>query len=131
MAALTFPLTTAAEFRARLAEFTSGDYGDGAVVTALEDAALQINANAWGVKAALGQLYLAAHSLALFGPAASRIPGVVATGVVTGETVGEVSRTYSNPYGNTAPGSTDFGLTRYGQMYERLKRQVIGSPVLL
>lgn len=131
MAAVEFPVTTAAAFRARFAEFTTLLYPDVTVELALEDAALQINANSWRSKAGLGQIYLAAHTLALFGPPSLAVPGIVATGVVTSESVGEVSRSYANPYGSMAPGSTDFGLTRYGQLYERLKRQIAATPVVL
>lgn len=131
MSAVDFPVTLAASFRARFPEFTSGNYPDATVEIALEDAALQINPNAWGRKAGLGQIYLAAHTMALFGPASLASPGTVATGVITSESVGEISRSYANPYGSMAPGSADFGLSRYGQLYERLKRQIASSPMVL
>jgi hypothetical protein len=129
MAAPSFPITLE-DFRERLPEFDEDSYPDATVELALDDAALQINSEAWGTKAGLGQMYLAAHTMAFFGPASTTSPGLAPAGFVTQESVGEISRSYSVPSGGSSS-MTDSFQTRYGQMYERLKRQIAATPVVL
>lgn len=64
--------------------------------------------------------YLAAHEYTL-----SQRNG--AGGAVSSETEGDLSRTYS--FGMTAA-ETSFGLTSYGQEFERLKRIFIFKPTV-
>lgn len=113
-------------FRTRFPDFDCKP--DHVIGLALEDAALQINRRAWGRKADLGTLYLAAHMMAVDDLALAGSGG--AQGAVLSETVGSISRTYASP-GATYGVTGEFGTTKYGLMYMRLKSQVFGSPVLL
>ena len=83
---------------------------------ASDDAELQINATAWGTKANLATIYLAAHFLSAWNPDLA-----IAAGAVSSETVGEVSRTYAV---GSAPAAGDYGSSRWGVEYKRLMRTI-------
>lgn len=115
-------------FRARFPEFSApADYPDARIQLMLDDAALQINRGAWGIKADLGTYYLAAHNLVIQDPAAAVTPP---NGSVQSESVGEVSRSYAVSL-TVSSNLGDFAWTRYGFLYDRLKRQILGTPVVL
>lgn len=116
-------------FRTRFSEFASTvNFPDARITLALEDAALQINRGAWGLKSDLGTYYLAAHSLTVND---ASYTGSGAIGPVTQESVGQVSRSYGAPSASEVEAMGDLGWTKYGVLYWRLKRQIIGTPVLL
>ena len=119
-------MTDTAGFRTRFPEFTLAIASDARVQLFLDDAALQINASAWGLKTDLGIYYLAAHSLAIDN--ATGFTGGT-FGAVTSESVGQVSRSYSS--GGMSGSSAEFGATKYGMNYYRLWRMVPVTPVLL
>lgn len=90
-------MATSADFRAQFPEFTQ--VADATVNPILAAALLEIDPDVWGVKADQGQLYLAAHKLAL------------------------------SPFGNNAKmvtpaGKGTHGTTYYGQHYDSLVMQV-------
>ncbi len=77
---------------------------------ALADAALQVSAASWGKFYDLGIIHLAAHRLMTAHPEIQG-PGLSGPGLVSSETVGEVSRSYAvepvsraTGYKSTAPG---------------------------
>ncbi len=116
-------------FRTRFPEFAStADYSDARVQLALDDAALQINRSLWGNKADLGTYYLAAHALVVNDSAFDSGGG---SGPVTQESVGQVSRSYAAPGASEVEAMGDLAWTKYGKLYWRLKRQILGTPVVL
>lgn len=86
----------------------------------LADVALQISVTAWGGsdRADMASKYLAAHLGTL------ALGGANGGGPVVSEVVGQVSRSYASPMGNT-PGSE--GSTRYGLEFMRLRRALVMS----
>lgn len=72
----------------------------------------------WGDKDTLAQFYLICHMLT-FGKRKGRVGGL------TGETVGSLSRSYGGL--STVKGALD--LTSYGVEFQRLRRQVVTSPL--
>jgi hypothetical protein len=118
-----------AGFRARFAEFSDETaFPDSRIQIALDDAALQINRGLWGNKADLGTYYLAAHELTLNDPAFSVATG---GGAITSETVGSVSRSYSAPSQAQQEQMGTYSWTKYGLRFWALKRQILGTPVVL
>lgn len=83
---------------------------------------LQMN-TVWGDKIDLGAVWLAAHIGTLIKRATAGSGGG-ASGPVTQETVGQVSRSYANVF-SIALGS--FSLTPFGMEYERLLMQLPGA----
>lgn len=118
-------LATVSDFRARFEEFDCES--DSSIQLALDDASLQLNAQAWRDKYDLGQLYLAAHTLSLLASASAESP----KGPVVSETVGSVSRTYANLTASNTSFAGDTSTTKYGMLYTRLKRQILATPVVL
>lgn len=122
-------------FRARFPEFAEADFPDARVDLALEDAALQINAGVWRGKADLGMYYLAAHTLAIEGAAFGGTGGSVPAGPVASETVGDVSRSFVSAGASSSSSSSsandDLAWTKYGQVYARMRRMVVSTPVVL
>ncbi len=117
-----------AGFRARFTEFANvTNFPDATIQVSLDDAALQINRGLWGNKADLGQYYLAAHSLFVNSPT---FTGNNA-GLVTQESVGQVSRSYAAPPAALVEQMGDLAWSKYGILYWRLKRQILASPVVL
>jgi hypothetical protein len=114
-----------AGFRDRFPEFSA--ISDARVELFLDDAALQINIGAWGLKADLGIYWLTAHMLAL-DTAAGTTGGTY--GPVTSESVGQVSRSYASG-GSYSGTSSEYGATKYGVNYYRLWRTIIATPVVL
>lgn len=128
-------MASLSDFRTRFPEFACEN--DATVQLALDDADLQINRGVWRTKADLGQMYLTAHQLALF-PTEGRMVGAqsgtlasVPAGSVISESAGDVSRTYANTASGFGSGALDFGGTRYGMVYLRLKATIASTPVVL
>lgn len=89
--------------------------------TALADAAAQVDPGTWGARATLGQIHLAAHLLAL------GHPELRDSGLVSSESVGDVSRSYAVA---PLPSGFSFDATPYGREYLRLSRQ-LGNRILV
>lgn len=79
-----------------------------------------INASVYGAKANFALHCMTAHLITM----ANR-RGV--SGIVTGETVGPISTTYSGATGTADP--TDLDETSYGRMLKGMKRSVLRTPI--
>lgn len=123
---------TVADFRARFPEFgdNTGDFPDARVTLALADALLNMNVYAWGLRADMGQVYMAAHLLAIEGDAFGGIGGT-SFGAVTQESVGEISRSFAAPSGALTDSDGDLLWTKYGMVFSRLKRNIVSTPIVL
>lgn len=108
---------TVADFRALFAEFVA--VPDTRVDLALDQALRRINAVAWGARADDGQLWLAAHLLAVsVGGSAG------AAGPVTSKKVGDVSISF----GNTSLGVIGSNsITNYGQIFHQMRREIFAN----
>jgi Protein of unknown function (DUF4054) len=82
---------------------------------ALTDAAAQVSPDAWGSRADLATIHLAAHLLFV------DHPELVAVGPVTSESALGVSRTYA---ASASAGAGDYGRSQAGREYLRLRRQL-------
>lgn len=121
---------TVSAFRTRFPEFGVTEFPDDRVSFALADALLQMNVNVWGIRADVGQLYLAAHLLAIEGEAFGGTTGG-ATGPLTQESVGDVSRSYASGASSMSSAADDFAWTKYGAVYSRMKRTLVSTPIVL
>ena len=91
---------------------------------AINDAALSVNRDVFGVKADLATIYMAAHLLALSSPSNSK-----AGGRITSEKVGDLARTYA---GGSEIGKSDpLAETKYGIEFLRIRRSVVTSPCVI
>jgi hypothetical protein len=112
---------TAANVTARAKEFASLTADE--INLAIDDAELQINRTVWGDKADLATIYLAAHILSIQNPSL-----VTAVGPIQSEKVGQVSRTYAVSVSTNQ--GTQYGSSRWGREYLRLRAQLPSSLVL-
>jgi hypothetical protein len=113
---------TPAQFKDRFAEFAT--VSDSRIQLFLDEAALSVNVSLWGIKADLGQAYLAAHLLTI-----DKRGGSGAAGMVTSEKVGDLSRNYAAP--NTGALDPTLSATSYGIEFLRLRRSILISPMVL
>lgn len=92
-------------------------------------AALRVASAQWGNKADLGVTWMACHMLA---KAIAMESGKADLGFITSETVGELSKTYSNPQSNfyASYTDTDLGTTSYGRAFITLRRECFPERVL-
>lgn len=116
---------TIKDLRAKFAEFKDCDQG--LALEAIEEAELNINADAWSVRADLGAVYLAAHLLKI-ALKADAIPG----GPISQLKTSDVSASYAAPRIDPAV-ALSFGTlmqTVYGRRYFELRRQIFASRVI-
>ncbi len=117
---------TPASFKELFPEFVS--QSDARVTLFLDQASRRISASAFGTLYDDAQSYLAAHLIAV----SARASGMTlsgASGPVTSETVGPLSRSYASNYGATT-GSDAYNATPYGQEFQRLLSLCFLTPVL-
>lgn len=118
----TIPVPTAT-FREVLPAFNSVDaYPDAQVRIYLDLAFQSLDARRWAQLFGMGQIYWAAHFLALDaadtrGAAAGGVPGAV-TGLMTSKSVGGVSLSYDLA-ATAVDGAGHFNQTTYGRRYMR------------
>lgn len=94
------------------------------IATALNDAALQINAAAFGLRTQLAQTYLAAHLLSVRNPQLA-----LPAGPVRRDMVGQVQTEYAV---NAAPANeADYNTSRWGQAFRTLCRQLMSGRVMV
>lgn len=86
-------------------------------------AARQVDPDTWGDMADDGQTYLAAHLGSMSFPGGAGAIG----GAVTGETLGQMSRSYGIPPGV----SGELAATRYGQTFMQLRRIAVGPGAMI
>lgn len=113
-------MATPTDFKLRFTEFAST--ADARVQLFLDDAALTVDATAWGARYDLGLCYLAAHLLTI----AAR-GGAGAAGALTQVKVGDLSRNYAQTTGISGPYAT----TSYGVEFLRLQKTILRSPSVL
>lgn len=125
-------MASLADFRARFPEFgdNSGNFPDVRVNLALTDALLHMNTAVWGLRADLGQLYMAAHLLAIEGDAFGGT-GSATLGSVIQESVGDVSREFAVPGVSITEVERDLAWTKYGIVFSRLKHNIVSTPVVI
>lgn len=110
---------TPTDLKARYPEFKQTDETVGLVIS---EAALEVDAKAWGKFYALGVLALAAHLLSVSSRRGGDGAGAL-SGPLVGKKVGEIQLNYAAP----PIASTDeamYASTAYGQRYLQLRRLV-------
>ena len=80
----------------------------------------RVPATVWGIRTNYGQALLLAHMLTIQGFGSEGSGG----GAVTGETVGDLSRTYGQ-VGQAGSGDDELRTTRYGIMFIELRNEFI------
>ncbi len=113
------------DLRAKFPEFKQCDTGIGTL--AIEEAECNINATAWGSRADLGTLYLAAHLLKIASKGDS-LPG----GPLSSYKAGDITAQWATPRLDGAGAITAGTLLRtvYGMRYMELRRLIFASRVL-
>jgi len=105
----------------------------GLVQLKIDEAKLQCSETEWGDLYELGVSYLTAHLMAIqkSGASTSGGGGTPVAGPITGETVGDQSRSYGGPAaGGSGTGDASLDSTVYGREYKRLQRIVIKAPIV-
>ena len=90
------------------------------VERALADAALQVSDSAWGSKADLAVVLLAAHNLAVIHPEL-----VESSQPVVSESIGPIHTSYARP---AIDGNRPWGATAYGRRFLELRRTLPLTP---
>ena len=104
----------------RFAEFAS--ISDAQWTVVLADAALRVSRPAWGAKADLATIYMAAHLLG------SAHPELVPNGRVTRRSLDGTS--YSYAVAEQAASADELDSTPYGRLYKGLRRGISTAQVL-
>lgn len=115
-------MVTASEFKERFTSFS--EETDSRIEIFLTDAALSISSDKFGLFYDLAIYNLAAHLLTM----ASRGGG--AAGPVTSERVGELARGYAAPPNSDKMNFGSLASTPFGMEYERIRRQVMITPMV-
>jgi hypothetical protein len=114
-------------------EFASTtDWLDATIEQFIGWAALELDAETWGVHFERGSLALAAHLMALAkrSQAGADSTAGASTGAVTGLRTGQESITFSAPAAAQAAASdSSLGSTIYGLEYIRLRERVVAGPL--
>lgn len=108
----------------RTGEFTA--LADGVVQSALDEAALHMNAASWGDRYDTGHALLAAHLLidGANGGVASPIKGPIVQ-----ESLGPASRTYAQSLVKVQDDELNLNGTTYGRRHLALRRKLIATPI--
>lgn len=117
---------TPATFKVLFPEFVAQT--DARVQLFLDQASRRISTTSFGTLYDDAQSYLAAHLIAV----SARASGMTlsgASGPVTSETVGPLSKSYASNYGATT-GADNYDATPYGQEYQRLLSLCFLTPLL-
>lgn len=123
---------TAADVIAIAPEFAGMD--DAQIEPFIEIARDFVNETTWGSKAANGIRYLAAHLVKTLGIDADDATGNTdATGPITSERVGDLSRSYGSALSNAAHASLSdqmLATTRYGQVFVMYRKTLLITPMV-
>ncbi len=122
---------TVSAFREIFPEFADeARYPAARIAFAISEASLRLLPNVWGELLDTGMAYFVAHRLALASPlvagqgsAPATAQIVPASGLVTGKSVGGVSKSMDVSVGQTE-GAGEFNLTSYGQTFASMAATV-------
>ena len=114
---------TVATFRAMFPAFTEAIHAEGRVQFWLDLSAKLLKADRWGNLYDNGQGFYVAHNLTLERQASANGGNEGAPGLVTGKSVGPVSKSYTQQ-DVTFSGGGNFNLTWWGREYLKLARMV-------
>lgn len=95
---------------------------DARVQLFIDYAAPQLSEDVFGETHKLAVILLTCHMLAM-----STQAGSAGSAVVNSEKVGDLQRTFSS---STMTTTTELGMTRFGSELQRLKRQILKSPIV-